>query len=202
MSKQKLFKILSFMGIAFFIAAAITFVRATKNLPPPIEHQVELKDEFIREFNRVVTRNRAIPIEQANFVNPLGQPASWDDFKGEYLLVNFWATWCGPCIVELPPLGELEKRYAGKGLKVIAISVDINLNQQQILSFIESRGIGEFAGYWDNRGEVQKNIPMRGIPTTKLLDKKGNVLRIFEGEARWDSPASYEFFDALLNSHN
>lgn len=177
----------------------------TKNLKTRgdvIVNNVDVSDEFARDFSRVITKNRAEALPDITFAAPNGDLITWVAFQGEYLLVNFWATWCPPCVVELPSLNALQKRFDGRGLKVIAVSLDAQRTHDQIKKFLYNRNIDDFAGYWDIQGQITANIRMRGIPTTYLLGPDGNILHIFEGDADWNSPASIEFFRALLNQNN
>lgn len=199
MNKQKLFSILSFLGVIFFLVLIIGYIHVLNTRGELILDKVEVDGEFVEEFSRVITKNRANSMPEIEFLDPEGKSQTWKDFEGNYLLVNFWATWCPPCIVELPSMGRLQKSFKGRGLEVIAVSVDTLKTQEQIKDFLYSRDIGEFAAYWDAKDEVEKNVPMRGIPTTYLLDPEGNILHIFEGDANWASPAAYAFFKELLN---
>ncbi len=196
--KNKILKILTTIGFIFAIAMGITFIKALNNQGPKIENIVEVSRPFKREFSNVVTKRRVEPIIDINFAKPDGSQTNWNNFTGEYLLVNFWATWCAPCVVELPSLDRLSKKFEGKGLNVIGISLDTMRSHEDVKLFLENRNIGEFAAYFDNFQEIQSKISMRGIPTSILLDKKGNILHIFEGDAQWDSPSSVEFFANLL----
>lgn len=200
MNKQRLFSFLSLLGLIFMAAVLIGYVVALDNRGKPIAHSVEVPDIFAAEFSRVVTKNRFEEMVPASFVDPKGQQIGWEVFDGQYLLVNFWASWCGPCVVELPSLEKLQKKFAGKGLEVIAISIDQGRNHAQIKEYLKNRYIGQFAAYWDDQENVQKSVYMRGIPTTYLLGPKGNVLHIFEGDADWADPVSIDFFSKLLNS--
>jgi len=198
--KQKLFSLLSLLGVIFAIWVVISYMRALDNRGDPIAHVVEVPDMFVAEFSRVITKNRFEEMPEVTFAAPDGAQVDWKDFDGNYTLVNFWATWCGPCVVELPSLGELQQRFDGQGLDVIAISIDVGKTHAQIKQYLQNRFIGDFAAYWDHQENIQKTIPMRGIPTTYLLGPKGNVLHIFEGDADWSDPVSIEFFDKLLKS--
>lgn len=106
-------------------------------------------------------------------------------FRGKFVLVNFWATWCSPCIKEMPALDRLAARLKQKGLVVVAISQDeggpvqvrpfakkLNLSQVQILYDPEKRGFRDFA--------------LRGLPTTVLISPEGILLARLEGSAVWD----------------
>lgn len=198
--KQKLLSLLMILGLIFGVALIFSYMRALDNRGEPITHSVEVPDTFVAEFSRVITKNRFEEMPQADFIDFEGDRIGWENFDGNYALINFWATWCGPCVVELPSLERLQKRFADQGLKVVAVSIDTHRDHEQIKSYLKNRYIGSFAAYLDDQQNVQKTIPMRGIPTTYLLGPKGNILHIFEGDANWSDPIAIEFFDKLLKS--
>ncbi len=198
--KNKILKTLTAIGFIFAIALGITFIKALDNQGPKNENVVEVSRDFKREFSNVITKRRLEPIVDINFAQPDGGATNWDVFKGDYLLVNFWATWCAPCVVELPSLNKLSDLFKGKGLNVIGISLDTMRSHDDVKLFLENRNIDEFAAYFDINQEIQSKIFMRGIPTSILLDRQGNILHIFEGDAQWNAPSAIEFFENLLKT--
>ena len=200
MNKQKLFQILSTMGLIFMIALGVGYFQSLKTRGDIVENKVMAPSGFANQFSRVITKNRLAPMEDVSFLSSEGEQISWDKFKGKYLLVNFWATWCAPCVVELPSLQRLKERFEDEGLEVIAISIDQGRSHDNIKEFLYYRNIDNFAAYFDNKIEIQSRITMRGIPTTYLLDPEGNVTHIFEGDASWHSPSGLAFFKEILAS--
>lgn len=198
--KNKFLKTLSTMGFIFMIALGIMFFKALNNQGPKVSNVVELPRAFEREFSNVQTKRRLEPLAPIDFFGPDDSPKTWKDFQGEYLLINFWATWCPPCVIELPSLDKLAQHFDGKGLNVIAISIDSMRSHDDIKLFLKNRNIGEFAAYFDKNQDVQNKIYMRGIPTSILLDPEGNIINIFEGDAHWNSPSAIEFFEKVINS--
>ena len=164
----------------------------------------QIPDETIRrfaqQFSRVASPSSPDFLPSVSFQGPGGVIQSWDDFKGHYLLINFWATWCAPCVVELPSLQKLKDRYEKHGLNVIAVSIDYNKDLAFLEAFLDNRGIGPVALYHDSEKQLRTNIPMSGIPTSYLLAPDGQVLYVFEGDADWNSPESVAFFNTLLGS--
>ena len=192
---------MSLLGFIFIIFLGVSYYSEHKNRGQVIEGQIDVPAELAREFSRVIKKNRSGQLPETPFIDSEGHAINWSDLKGNHTLVNFWATWCGPCVIELPSLDALEKNYADKGLKVIAVSLDTMRDHDFIKEFLENRNIGQFAAYFDHQQNIQKNIKMRGIPTTYLFDPQGVLLYIFEGDADWSSAGSYRFFDQLLGNN-
>lgn len=197
-NKKNVFSFLSILGGMFLIFLIGFYIVAYNRAGDVVAQKIELPKEFEKEFSRVRVQNRLTPMPSVTFLSPEGKRVNWRDFRGKHVLVNFWATWCPPCVIELPSLGRLAKKFDGQDLSVIAVSIDAARDQSQIKQFLQNRGIGEFAAYHDDYSQVQPNIPMRGIPTSFLLNKKGQITHIFEGDARWDRPESYKFFDQII----
>ena len=202
MKKQKLMKSLSMLGLIFMLALGMTSYNQYRNRGEVIAVQIDVPASFARQFSRVIKKNREQQLPSTPFMAPDGSTTDWSDFEGGYTLVNFWATWCAPCVIELPSFDKLRKKYEGKGLNVIAVSLDTMRGHDYIQKSLDSRNIGQFAAYFDVEQNIKKSISMRGIPTTYLLDKQGNITHIFEGDANWVSSGALEFFDALLKIQN
>jgi thiol-disulfide isomerase/thioredoxin len=115
-----------------------------------------------------------------------GMPISLADFRGRVVLLNFWATWCVPCIAEMPSLDRLEAALGGTDFTVIAISED--RSPSAIPPFFSELGLTHLRPYHDPAGALSRAFALRGLPTTVLIDREGRVLGRFEGAAEWDSP--------------
>lgn len=197
--KRKVFSYLNILGIGFVIALVVGYFNFQRSTAPLAENSVEVPRLFDRQFTNVDTKRRLEPLPLLSFMNPEDEMVNWQAFGGDYLLVNFWATWCAPCVLELPSLEKLAKRHEDQGLEVIAVSLDTMRSHEDIKTFLLNRGIGKFAAHYDRDQEIKANIRLRGIPTSFLLDPRGNLLYIFEGDADWDSPPARSFFKAILN---
>jgi thiol-disulfide isomerase/thioredoxin len=114
-----------------------------------------------------------------------GKPMSLADFRGRIVLVNFWATWCGPCVAEMPSLDRLEAELGGEEFAVITLSED--RNPAVIAPFYEKHGLRHLKRYHDPSGGLSRAFGIRGLPTTVLLDREGREVGRIEGPAEWDS---------------
>jgi thiol-disulfide isomerase/thioredoxin len=104
-----------------------------------------------------------------------GDQIELQKLSGKVVVVNFWATWCGPCRAEIPGMVEVYEKYKGKGLEIVGISLDQS-GWRVITPFVEQMKI-TYPVVWD-RGEVaQAYGGIQGIPTTFIVDRKGNVVK-------------------------
>jgi thiol-disulfide isomerase/thioredoxin len=95
-----------------------------------------------------------------------------DKFTGEVLLLDFWASWCGPCKKSLPFYEQLQKRYTTQGLQVLALSVDDE--SKDATAFILKNNFS-LTFLWDQNRTLAKSLSLKAIPTTLILDKAGKI---------------------------
>jgi thiol-disulfide isomerase/thioredoxin len=133
-----------------------------------------------------------------SFVGPDGKPMQLADLKGQVAVVNFWATWCGPCKEEMPSLARLQKDYVGKPLKVVTISVDRPEDSAAAKDFLKSHGGLSF--YSDPQYAVIFGLSPRpqGIPVTVIYDKLGRERARLSGGADWSTSQAKRVMDAVL----
>jgi len=132
------------------------------------------------------------------FVDRNKKPVHLSDFKGQVVVLNLWATWCAPCRTEMPTLASLQSQYAGKGLKVIPLSADVDDKFDDVKSFIDVQEPLEV--YVDPTlvGKIQK-LDIQGLPATLILDKQGREVARLDGQAAWDSPEAKTLMNKLLS---
>ena len=134
----------------------------------------------------------------ASFMDGAGKPVKLSDFKGQAVVLNLWATWCAPCVKEMPTLAALQTAYAGKGLKVVALSADSPFAAAKAKAFIAAHPPLDF--YQDTQLAVPSAITphIEGFPTTLLYDKAGNLEGMLEGDTDWSSPDAKAVIDKLI----
>ena len=121
-------------------------------------------------------------------------------FKGQFLLVNFWATWCSPCIREMPSLDRLAKKMAVKNLVVLAVSEDDG-NPAQVKIFVDKLKLRSLTVLYDTRKLGSNDFGVRGIPSTFLVSPKGKILASLEGSAVWDEGNLYDEITDYLRKY-
>ncbi|MGI8619178.1 MAG: peroxiredoxin family protein [Gemmatimonadaceae bacterium] len=119
------------------------------------------------------------------------------DYEGQVVLLNLWATWCGPCRVEMPSIQNLHDAYASRGLRVVAVSVDAGGAEEQIRSFTDSLGL-TFEILHDSAGAIQRAYRTTGVPETVVIGRDGVIRKRVRGAVHWDSPANRALVEQLL----
>lgn len=133
------------------------------------------------------------------FMADLQRTSSLQNLKGEWTLVNMWASWCAPCLTELPSLQKLNDMFAGQGFRVIAISLDTASSPSDIDTIVSSRRLGNIARNWDHTGELFKLVTNNGaVPISFIVDPEGKVFGQMNGDADWASPDAVAFVNSLL----
>lgn len=125
-----------------------------------------------------------------------GPKVSLNDFKGRYVLVNFWATWCIPCKMEMPSLEELNKRFPDEKLAVLPISNDM-FGEKVVRPYAEANEFS-FTILFDPTLKVSNRYGVVTLPTTFLVDPDGMIIGVLEGAEDWAKPETFLYFEELL----
>jgi len=107
-----------------------------------------------------------------------GENLRLSEYRGEVVMINFWATWCGPCRQEMPLLDELYTRYERVGFRLLGVNIDDD--QDRALDMISELGIS-FPVLFDDRKEVSKLYEVDSMPVTVLVDREGDIRHVHRG---------------------
>jgi thiol-disulfide isomerase/thioredoxin len=145
----------------------------------------------------LAAETKAPAVPKSAFVDAGGGKHSIGDFKGRYVLVNLWATWCAPCVSELPSLVKLQA--AVPGLKVLAVDVGHD-KTDNAAAFLKSHNASALGTYVDTELALLHAFGAYGLPTTVLIDPSGKEVAKAQGPADWASPQSVAYFKSLTSS--
>lgn len=137
-------------------------------------------------IERFVFLEQPRPVAQTPFFDASGGPVTLSRFIGKAVVLNFWATWCAPCIKEMPSLDALQKAGAGKGIEVVAISED-RTGVDVVKPYMKRQEIKNLKIYIDKGNALANALGVKGLPTTLVIDKNGREIGRIEGIAEWDS---------------
>jgi thiol-disulfide isomerase/thioredoxin len=155
-------------------------------------------EEFSRQFT-AVTPPAALP--DFLFEDGKGQSLRVADFRGHALLLHLWATWCGPCVEEMPSLDALQAKIGGANLTVIAINEERS-GADAAASFYKRHGVKNLAVYSDPSGRIASLLHARGLPMSFLIDATGHEIGRIDGSADWGSAETAAQFRDILNLKN
>ena len=141
--------------------------------------------------------NRLLPGRRPKtFPSPLRESRlDSPSFRGKVVVLNFWASWCGSCVEEMPDLDRLQTRIRSRGGIVLAVSVDENCgNYEDFLKKFPVR----FSTSCEPTNKVSLDYGTVKIPETYIIDREGRIVRRVIGPQQWDSAAMNAYFDAIL----
>lgn len=138
------------------------------------------------------------PATGATFLDADDTEVSIADFRGKVLLVNLWATWCAPCVYEMPQLDALEAELGGPEFQVIAISADRRPREEVEEVLRERIGATHIASYMDNNLGFSLGSTVTGWPTTILYDREGRELGRIARPAEWDSDDAHALIEGVI----
>ncbi|NKD88517.1 TlpA family protein disulfide reductase [Haematospirillum sp. 15-248] len=126
-----------------------------------------------------------------------GREHTLDDFRGQPVLLNLWATWCTPCVREMPSLLQLERTRSQSGIRVIALNQDIN-GERAAAPFLEKNGWLDLGLWLDPKNHAAKALRAPGLPVSFLFNHRGLMVARLAGEADWSSAAMAEILKRLV----
>jgi len=135
----------------------------------------------------LVEATRPLPADLV-FTDAEGTAKRIADFAGRGLVINLWATWCAPCVAEMPALDRTQASLAADGILVLPLSSDRG-GRGQVEPFYRDRGLQHLRIWLDPRGAAARLLGARGLPTTVIVDREGVERARLEGAAEWDTPA-------------
>jgi peroxiredoxin len=144
---------------------------------------------------RAPTRSREAP----KFVLPdlSGKVVRMDDLRGKVVLLNLWATWCPPCVEEMPTLEALSKKMTGRDFVLLAISEDEH--PEKVAPWIEKRRL-TFPVLLDAQGQVGADLGITGYPETFIVDRTGRIVHHHVGYRNWAEPGVIAALERLMNT--
>ena len=138
------------------------------------------------------------PAAELTFFDEQGKPHSLKEWKGQVVLVNLWASWCGPCRKEMPSLEALQRRFGSKDFEVVAISLDrggVKVAKQ----FLEETQSRLLRLYVDPSAKAIENLRAIGLPVSVLIDRDGKEIGRLLGPADWSSPEALQLINVAIN---
>jgi cytochrome c biogenesis protein CcmG/thiol:disulfide interchange protein DsbE len=132
-----------------------------------------------------------------NLMSENGEPIQLKDFRGKFVVLNFWATWCPPCVEELPSLERFHDRFRSRGVVVLGVNEDDDRNVYR--AFLQKQGV-QFLTARDPERKVSHRYGTFKYPETYFIDRSGKVVQKIVGPANWNDPEITSYMEQLLRS--
>jgi thiol-disulfide isomerase/thioredoxin len=137
------------------------------------------------------------PLPELGIADGAGKVGALADFRGKFVLLNIWATWCVPCRKEMPTLDRLQGQLGGPNFEVVALSIDRG-GADVVRKFYAEVGIQNMAARLDAAAEAPFKLGAVGLPTTLLINPQGQEIGRLIGPAEWDSPEMIGFLKSIV----
>ena len=187
------------LGVAVIGALAVLYVIGAAVFKPASSSSTDLSEFRAGDLGKLVPTTALVGLPDNEFVNDKGEPITMAAFKGKVVVLNFWATWCVPCKLELPSLGRLQSAYPSSKLIVVPISIDKPAVRPAVLEELTKAPPLPF--YNDPTGSMPFRLqsgPAMGVPTTIIYDRHGRERARLADGADWSGPDARKLIDHLI----
>lgn len=188
-------------SVALIGVAAVVYIiaQSSSNPTPTVQGAVNTGAAMPSSFASKLTRpKQPTPPPDYAFFNEAGKPLKVADLKGKVVVLNIWATWCAPCVTEMPTLAKLQAAYAGKPVEVVAVSIDTETSATKARLFIARHAPLKF--YHDREMKLPFRLTPQapGAPTTVIYGRDGLEQARVAGGADWSGPEARALVDKAL----
>ncbi len=139
------------------------------------------------------------PLPDLAFTDAEDKPIKLADYKGKTVLLNFWATWCAPCVKEMPSLDKLQAEMGKDRFVVLPLSLD-GPSRPKVAPFYADRKLANLGIYFDKGKKTMSTLDVSVLPTSVLIDPQGREIGRMEGDADWDKPEAIALMKAAVDS--
>ncbi|MFQ5755468.1 MAG: TlpA disulfide reductase family protein [Acidiferrobacterales bacterium] len=195
---KKLVLVVAILFAASMTVAALIYKPRLSNQGEPVISAIP-GTMATRPFRRFKLLEEPRSLKDFKFVDGEWKPASLADFQGKTVLLNIWATWCGPCREEMPTLDWLQASMGGPDFEVIALSIDQG-GIAVVNDFYRELGLKALRVFVDPSGMAPGALNVLGLPTTLLIDRAGREVGRYVGPAEWDSPEMISVIRQQVNA--
>ena len=140
----------------------------------------------------------AKPAPDFGWRSPQGSDVTLKDYAGKTVVMNFWATWCAPCITELPSLMRLQEKLSGMPIVVVAMNIDRGADgADKARAMLKRLKLEELAFHHDSQSQAYRALSIEVMPTTIVFDAQGREAGRLRGPAEWDAPEARKLLQSL-----
>jgi thiol-disulfide isomerase/thioredoxin len=184
-------------GAALVGVAAVLYIIGSASTKPPTP--APSASATASSFgSKLSTPTAPTPSPDYTFYDGSGKAMKIADLKGKVVVMNIWATWCAPCVTEMPTLAKLQAAYAGKPVEVVTVSIDSESSAAKARIFIAQHSPLKFYHDREMKLPFKLSPPAPGAPTTVIYGKDGMEVARVAGEADWSGPDARALVDKAL----
>jgi thiol-disulfide isomerase/thioredoxin len=151
------------------------------------------------DMEKLVFLAEPIPVSETAFLDAGGTEVTFADYEGQWIVLNFWATWCAPCREEMPTLSALQTALGGDTLQVVTIATGRN-DPVAITQFFADIGVDNLPLSTDPQSRLARDFGVLGLPATIIIDPSGREVARLLGDADWASENALAVLTALVQS--
>ena len=191
---------LPFRGVKNFLTLVVLYTAFSfcANTVLSEDNKFSVLEEFkVGEMKKLILHESPKAVSEEVFYRSNNDPIFLQSFSGSLTLVNFWATWCAPCLDEMPSLSNLQKLKGDKNFKVVTIATMRN-SPKSIENFFDKMSIVNLTKYQDPKGKLARSLKIAGLPLTILLNKDNKEVARFIGDADWSSPQALKLIEKAI----
>ena len=161
--------------------------------------QLALEAKAVGDLKRLSVYEQPIGVDALSMIDEAGTNYNLGDFnKGKVTVLNIWATWCVPCLEEMPDLSKLQEKRGSDTFEVVIVSID-RKGFEAVNPWLTKMGIKNMRSFLDPAGRMQMAFDSTFMPTTVFLDAEGKVVAKIIGPAKWDGPQVAEILDIITD---
>lgn len=152
---------------------------------------------FLDQFFKVKVMDEPLDVSDLYFATPTGAEFEMESQKGKWIILNIWATWCPPCVEELPRLDRLKYLKADKTFDVLAVAVDRKMDPKRIEYHLNRWNIANLRTLHDSDKILDNRVDTETLPVSYVINPEGYAVAALYGPAKWSSREAVAFVDAL-----
>ncbi|MDD8060424.1 TlpA disulfide reductase family protein [Shewanella metallivivens] len=161
--------------------------------------QAQSKQATQSTLERISVLPQPFPIALVDFTDASGQQVNFERYKGKVVVINLWATWCPPCVRELPALHRLNQALDSEQYVLLPISIDADADKI-VKPFLADLGLSAFDSYFDPQQQLRDVFPLDTIPATFILNEQGELVAYVRSYIDWDDENAISFLAQFSKS--
>jgi thiol-disulfide isomerase/thioredoxin len=160
--------------------------------------QKQTEGESLSNVSLISVLPKPFPIVVVPFKNEQGEAVDFSQYKGKIIMVNMWATWCPPCVRELPAVLRLSEKFDKQEFAVLPISIDLK-GKAIVEPFLKELGMEGFNSYYDETQNLREVFPLDTIPATFILNRDGELIAFVRTFVDWDDQQAAELIQSFID---